>query len=267
MVHLGPGQLSSSFRTDVLLGKENYEDVSHPQGSDTQGKNSYRLSFLSEMYLHTCISMQVHHSNPRSGLHCVLYYWVSEFNVSSRVSSIVVEEVHIKKTSTPPSAFASSFLPHVCTTFEIPFSHSLSLLWMLYNFSALLRHHMCDDLGFLSHSFLGHSSRVSLIPQYRSFVSQSHIPVNDQEHCTSHGDSHELQVEERCSSAGYKVSKFSIIGGNPGVSGAVHPLEAPGENELLLPSSSHTGFPWLASIITLPHLSPCTVLVCLLSLW
>lgn len=138
MVHLGPGQLSSSFRTDVLLGKENYEDVSHPQGSDTQGKNSYRLSFLSEMYLHTCISMQVHHSNPRSGLHCVLYYWVSEFNVSSRVSSIVVEEVHIKKTSTPPSAFASSFclmyVQHLrflfpilchsceCSTTSVPFS-------------------------------------------------------------------------------------------------------------------------------------------------
>lgn len=74
-------------------------------------------------------------------------------------------------------------------------------------------------------------------------MSQSHIPVNDQEHCTSHGDSHELQVEERCSSAGCKVSKFSIIGGSPGVSGAVLPLEAPGEKELLLPASSCTRLP------------------------
>ena len=74
-------------------------------------------------------------------------------------------------------------------------------------------------------------------------MSQSHPPVKDQEPCAGQGDGHELQVEERCSSAGCKVSKFSIIGGSPGVSGAVLPLEAPGEKELLLPASVRTRLP------------------------
>lgn len=65
------------------------------------------------MYLHTCVSMPVPHSNPRSGLRCVLYYRVSESNISSRVSSILEEAVHTTKTSPPTSAFSSSFLPYV----------------------------------------------------------------------------------------------------------------------------------------------------------